>query len=48
MHGMIKTYFPEDSEFYMNFVGPLNFIDEAGSTLALVGWQDVQGAWEAS
>ena len=43
-----KTYFPEDSEFYMNFVGPLNFIDEEGSTIALVTWQDAQGAWEAS
>ena len=43
-----KTYFPEDSEFYMTFLGPLNFIDEEGNTLALVTWQDAQGAWEAS
>ena len=43
-----KTYFPEDSEFYMTFLGPLNFIDEAGNTIGLVTWQDAQGAWEAS
>ncbi len=43
-----KTYFPEDSEFYMTFLGPLNFIDEDGNTIALVTWKDVQDAWEAS
>ena len=43
-----ETYFPEDSEFYMTFLGPLNFIDEDGNTIALVTWKDVQDAWEAS
>ena len=43
-----KTYFPEDSQFYMTFLGPLNFIDEDGNTIALVTWQSVQEAWNAS
>ncbi len=43
-----KTYFLEDSEFYMTFLGPLNFIDEDGNTIALVTWQDVQAAWSAA
>ena len=46
-HG--KTYFPEDSEFYMTFLGPLNFVDgEGGNTVALVTWDTVQAAWEAA
>ncbi len=32
----------------MTFLGPLNFIDPDGNTIALVTWQEVQGAWEAS
>lgn len=43
-----ETYFPEDSEFYMTFLGPLNFVDEDGNTIALITWKDVQDAWEAS
>ena len=43
-----KTYFPEDSEFYMTFLGPLNFIGPGGETVALVTWADAQAAWEAS
>ena len=43
-----RTYFLEDSEFYMTFLGPLNFIDEEGNTLALVTWQIVQDAWSAT
>ena len=31
------TEFDEDSEFYMTFMGPLNFIDDDGNTIALVG-----------
>ena len=42
------TFFPIDSEFYMTFLGPLQFVDEEGNTLALVTWGDVQAAWEAS
>lgn len=43
-----KTYFPEDSEFYMTFLGPLNFIDPKGNTVALVTWSVAQAAWEAA
>ena len=43
-----ETYFPEDSEFYMTFLGPLNFVDEDGNTIALITWKDVQDAWEAT
>ncbi len=42
-----QTYFPEDSEFYMTFLGPLQFINPDGSPLAIVSWEQVQGAWEA-
>lgn len=46
-HG--KTFFPVDSEFYMTFLGPLQFVDEpGGQTLALVTWDGVQAAWEAA
>lgn len=41
-----KTYFPEDSAFYMTFLGPLNFLDENKQPVALVGWQEVQAAWD--
>ncbi len=43
-----KTYFPEDSEFYMTFLGPLNFVDPKGHTVALVTWNVAQAAWEAA
>ena len=42
------TFFPIDSEFYMTFLGPLQFVDGEGNTLALVTWEDVQAAWEAT
>jgi hypothetical protein len=42
------TEFPEDSEFYMTFMGPLNFIDDDGDTIALVGCKQVLDAWQAS
>lgn len=46
-HG--KTFFPVDSEFYMTFLGPLQFVDEpGGATLAMVSWDVAQAAWEAS
>ncbi len=41
------TEFPEDSEFYMTFLGPLNFIDDEGNTVALVGCKQVLEAWGA-
>jgi hypothetical protein len=40
-----QTYFPEDSEFYMTFLGPLQFIDKDGNTLAVVGWEQAQALW---
>jgi acetylacetone-cleaving enzyme len=40
-----KTYFPEGSEFYMTFLGPLQFIDREGNTLAVVGWEQAQTLW---
>ena len=42
-----ETFFPEDSAFYMTFVGPIAFINPDGTVIANVGWQEVQGAWEA-
>ncbi|WP_144098405.1 cupin domain-containing protein [Croceicoccus sediminis] len=46
-HG--KTYFPVDSEFYMTFLGPLQFVDESGGkTHALVTWDVVQHAWDGA
>ena len=42
-----RTYFPEASEFYMTFLGPLQFIDEAESPLAVVGWEQAQALWAA-
>jgi len=44
----MRTYFEEDSEFYMTFLGPLNFIDDDGQTVALVTWKVAQDAWEAA
>lgn len=40
-----QTFFPEDSEFYMTFLGPLHFIDKDGGTVALIGWEQAQGLW---
>jgi hypothetical protein len=40
-----RTYFPVASEFYMTFLGPLKFITEDGSLLAVVGWEEAQGLW---
>ena len=40
-----KTYFPEDSEFFMTFLGPLQFIDKEGGTVALVGWEQAHDLW---
>ncbi|WP_413205989.1 2,4'-dihydroxyacetophenone dioxygenase family protein [Rhodospirillum sp. A1_3_36] len=42
-----KTYFPEDGEFYMTFLGPLVFIKPDATPVAVVGWQEAQGAWNA-
>ncbi len=42
-----KTFFPEDSAFYMTFLGPLNFLDTDKNSVALVGWQEAQQVWTA-
>ena len=42
-----KTYFPQASEFYMTFLGPLKFINGDGSTVAVVGWEEAQGVWDS-
>ncbi len=31
----------------MTFLGPLQFIKEDGTPIAVVGWEQVEGAWEA-
>jgi hypothetical protein len=41
-----KTYFPIESEFYMTFLGPLTFIKPDGSPIAVIGWEEAQGAWQ--
>lgn len=40
-----KTYYPVDSEFYMTFLGPLSFIEEDGTPIIVVGWDDAQRAY---
>lgn len=40
-----RTYFPEDSEFYMTFQGPLQFIDAQGNPIAVVSWEQAQALW---
>ena len=40
------TFFPESSEFYMTFLGPLQFVQEDGSPIAVVGWEQAQALWE--
>lgn len=42
-----KTFFPVASEFYMTFLGPLNFIRPDGTPIAVIGWEEAQGAWES-
>ncbi len=42
-----KTNFPVESEFYMTFLGPLQFIEGDGAPIAVVGWEQAQNAWAA-
>lgn len=42
-----KTYFVEDSEFYMTFLGPLQFIQADGTPIVVVSWQQAQELWVA-
>lgn len=41
-----RTYFPVASEFYMTFLGPLEFINADGSPRAVVGWAQAQQLWQ--
>lgn len=41
-----QTYFPVASEFYMTFLGPLKFVDAEGNAVAVIGWEEVQGAYD--
>lgn len=43
-----QTYFPEASEFYMTFLGPLQFIQPDGTPIAVISWEQAQGAWDAT
>ena len=43
-----QTYFPEASEFYMTFLGPLQFIHRIGTPIAVISWEQAQGAWNAT
>jgi hypothetical protein len=40
-----QTHFLEDSEFYMTFQGPLQFITEDGAPIAVLGWEQAKGLW---
>lgn len=44
----MKAHTPEDSEFYMTFLGPLQFVQEDGTPIAVVSWEQAQGAWDAA
>ncbi len=43
-----KTEFPVPSEFYMTFQGPLTFVKPDSSPIAVIGWEEAQGAWAAT
>ena len=32
----------------MRFQGPLQFVDAEGHTVGVIGWEQVQAAWDAS
>lgn len=43
-----QTLFLEETEVYMRFQGPLQFIDAQGQPIMVVGWEQVQALWNAS
>ena len=43
-----QTIFLEETEVYMRFQGPLQFVDAEGQTVGVIGWEQVQAAWDAS
>ena len=42
-----RTYFVEGGQFYMTFLGPLQFIQEDGTPIAVISWEEAQGLWAA-
>lgn len=43
-----QTLFLEDTEVYMRFQGPLQFIGPDGQPVFLAGWEQMQALWQAS
>ena len=35
------------AQFYMTFLGPLQFIEEDGTPIAVISWEEAQGLWAA-
>lgn len=42
-----ETLFLEETEVYMRFQGPLQFIDKDRKTVALTGWEQIQAIWDS-
>ena len=42
-----RTYFVEGGQFYMTFLGPIQFIQEDGTPIAVISWEEAQGLWAA-
>ena len=42
-----ETLFLEDTEVYMRFQGPLQFVGPDGQTTMLAGWERMQALWES-
>jgi len=40
-----RTYFVEGGQFYMTFLGPIQFIQEDGTPIAVISWEQAQGLW---
>jgi len=43
-----ETLFLEETEVYMRFQGPLQFVGPDGQTVAVVGWEQVQAIWDSA
>ena len=43
-----ETLFLEDTEVYMRFQGPLQFVGPDGATVMLAGWQEMQALWDST
>ena len=42
-----RTYFVEGGQFYMTFLGPMQFINEDATPIAVISWEEAQGLWAA-